>query len=258
LPMKTRSKTPTGGVLMRPLDKKRGRLSRNGSGTRLLELGHVLEPTPMRTTEFAPSVKEPTAEQAPVQGYGKQIARLALESGSFLGAGLRPPARRGAVLSGWQDVAPNRAAPRSRWQSARPLQRQDTRLPRLPFAQAVSVARGSNHEAASDQCTAASSPGWSRTVALARLEPERAPARLYAARATPTHRGEPAASRRSFATQSGSDPVPRAACPFSPLVGRAVRSQRASPHSESGDDQTVRRPRRLCHLARFGDGLTPS
>jgi len=33
LPMKTRSKTPTGGVLMRPLDKRRGRLSRNGSGT---------------------------------------------------------------------------------------------------------------------------------------------------------------------------------------------------------------------------------
>ena len=93
---------------------------------------------------------------------------------------------------------------------------------------------------------------------FARLEPERAPARLYAARATPTHRGEPAASRRSFATQSGSDPVPRAACPFSPLVGRAVRSQRASPHSESGDDQTVRRPRRLCHLARFGDGLIPT
>ena len=122
----------------------------------------------MRTTEFAPSVKEPTAEQAPVQGYGKQIARLALESGSFLGAGLRPPARRGAVLSGWQDVAPNRAAKLCRWQSARPLQRQDTRLPRLPFAQAVSVARGSNHEAASDQCTAASSPGWSRTVAASR------------------------------------------------------------------------------------------
>ena len=133
-----------------------------------LELGHVLEPTPMRTTEFAPPVKETTAEQAPVQGYGKQIARLALESGAFLRAGLRPPARRGAALSGWQDVAPNRAAPRSRWQSARALQRQDTRLSRLPFAQAVSVARGSNHEAASDQCTAPSSPGWSRAAAATR------------------------------------------------------------------------------------------
>ena len=56
-----------------------------------LELGHVLEPTPMRTTEFALPVTETTVEQAPVQGYGKQIARLALESGSFLWTGLRPP-----------------------------------------------------------------------------------------------------------------------------------------------------------------------
>src|SRR5713226_9796050 len=191
-------------------------------------------------------------------GLRQAFGRLALESGAFLRAGLRPPARRGAALSGWQDVAPNRAAPRSRWQSARALQRQNTRLSRLPFAQAVSVARGSNHETASDQFTAASSPGWSRAAALAGLEPERAAARLYAARATPTYRGEHAAPYRSFATQSGRDPFPRTACPLSPLVGRAARSQRASPNSEPGDDQTVRRPRRLCHLARFGDGLTPS
>src|SRR5947209_10376304 len=32
LPMKIRSKTPTGGVVTRPLDRKPGRLSRNGSG----------------------------------------------------------------------------------------------------------------------------------------------------------------------------------------------------------------------------------
>jgi hypothetical protein len=31
-----------------------------------LELGHVLEPTPMRTTEFAPPVTETRASQAPV------------------------------------------------------------------------------------------------------------------------------------------------------------------------------------------------
>lgn len=97
-----------------------------------------------------------------------------------------------------------------------------------------------------------------RRCGYAGLEPQRTPARLYAARATPTHRGEPAASRRSLVTQRRSDPFPRAACPCSPLVGRAVRSQRTSPNSESGDDQTVRRPRRLCHLTRVGDGLTPS
>ena len=172
---------------MRPLDKKRGRLSRNGSGTRLLELGHVLEPTPLRTTEFAPPVTEITAEQAPVQGYGKQITRPALESGPFLRARLRPPARWDAALSGWQDVAPNRAAKLCRWQSARALQRQHPRLSWLPKAFAVSVARGSNHKTTSDQCPAASSPGWSCAAALARLEPESAPARLYATRAAPTH-----------------------------------------------------------------------
>ena len=70
---------------MRPLDKKRGRLSRSGSGTRLLELGHMLEPTPMRTTEFAPPVTEPTAEQAPVQGYGKPVIALPWKAGRFSG-----------------------------------------------------------------------------------------------------------------------------------------------------------------------------
>jgi len=50
-----------------------------------LELGHVLEPTPMRTTEFAPSVKEPTAEQAPVQGYGKPSVALPWKAGRFSG-----------------------------------------------------------------------------------------------------------------------------------------------------------------------------
>jgi hypothetical protein len=38
----------------------------------------------------------------------------------------------------------------------------------------------------------------------------------------------------------------------------AAGSQCASPNSGPGDHPTVRRPPRLCHLARFGDGLTPS
>src|SRR5437016_1293557 len=57
-----------------------------------LELGHMLEPTPLRTTEFALPIKEPTAEQAPVQGYEKPAIALRLQSGAFLGAGLRSPA----------------------------------------------------------------------------------------------------------------------------------------------------------------------
>src|SRR5439155_17617984 len=50
-----------------------------------LELGHVLEPTPMRTTEFAPPVTEITAEQAPAQGYGKPSVALPWKAGRFSG-----------------------------------------------------------------------------------------------------------------------------------------------------------------------------
>ncbi len=39
----------------------------------------------MRTTEFASSVKEPTAEQAPVQGYGKPAVALPWKAGRFSG-----------------------------------------------------------------------------------------------------------------------------------------------------------------------------
>jgi hypothetical protein len=50
-----------------------------------LELGHVLEPTPMRTTEFAPPVKEPRAVQVPVQGYDKPSIALPWKAGRFSG-----------------------------------------------------------------------------------------------------------------------------------------------------------------------------
>src|SRR5256885_4241666 len=50
-----------------------------------LELGHVLEPTPLRTTEFAPPVKETRASQAPVQGYEKPAVALPWKAGRFSG-----------------------------------------------------------------------------------------------------------------------------------------------------------------------------
>ncbi|OLE31085.1 MAG: hypothetical protein AUG45_14085 [Ktedonobacter sp. 13_1_20CM_3_54_15] len=50
-----------------------------------LELGHMLEPTPMRTTEFAPPVKETTEKQGPVQGYGKPSIALPWKAGRFSG-----------------------------------------------------------------------------------------------------------------------------------------------------------------------------
>jgi hypothetical protein len=91
--------TPTAGVLMRPAFQEAWQIVSQWVWNLRLELGHVLEPTPMRTTEFAPPVKESTAEQVPVQGYDKPAIALRLQSGAFLGAGLRPRGRRGAVLS---------------------------------------------------------------------------------------------------------------------------------------------------------------
>src|SRR6266568_1830628 len=114
-----RSKTPTAGVVTRPAFQEAWQIVSPWVWNLRLELGHVLEPTPLRTTEFAPPVTETTEEQGPVQGYDKPSVALRLQSGSFLGAGLRPPTRRGAALSRWQDVAPNRAAKLCRWQSAR-------------------------------------------------------------------------------------------------------------------------------------------
>jgi len=53
-----------------------------------LELGHVLEPTPIRTTEFAPAilaVTETRAQSAPVQGYDPPSVAAPWKTGRFSG-----------------------------------------------------------------------------------------------------------------------------------------------------------------------------
>src|SRR5207244_1188120 len=47
--------------------------------------GLETEPTPLRTTEFALPIKEPTSEQAPVQGYEKPAIALPWKAGRFSG-----------------------------------------------------------------------------------------------------------------------------------------------------------------------------
>jgi hypothetical protein len=49
-----------------------------------LELGHRLEPTPVRTTEFAPALSE-AKEQPPAVGYGKPTVAVAFKVGRFSG-----------------------------------------------------------------------------------------------------------------------------------------------------------------------------
>ena len=50
-----------------------------------LELGHMLEPTPMRTTEFAPPLTQTRGSQAPVQGYGPPAVAAPWKTGRFSG-----------------------------------------------------------------------------------------------------------------------------------------------------------------------------
>jgi hypothetical protein len=121
LPLKTKSRDPDRWCSQAPAGQEAWQLVWQWVWSLRLQLGHGLEPTLMRTTQFAPAIKETPAEQPPVQGSGKQIARPALESGPFLRAGLRPRRRRGAVLSGWQDGPSNRAAKLCCWPSARAL-----------------------------------------------------------------------------------------------------------------------------------------
>lgn len=50
-----------------------------------LELGHRLEPTPVRTTEFAPALSEAKEQPPPVAGYGKPTVAVAFKVGRFSG-----------------------------------------------------------------------------------------------------------------------------------------------------------------------------
>src|SRR5579884_2392742 len=112
-------------------------------------------------------------------------------------------------------------------------------------------------EAAPGQRTLASAPGGCCPAALARLEPENPSACLYPARAPPASGNESVTTRR-FATRSVRHPVARTTCAVSSLVARATGSQCSRIHRWASDDPGVRRPGRLCRLARVGDGLTRS
>ncbi len=80
-----RSKTPTAGVVTRPAFQEAWQIISQWVWNLRLELGHVLEPTPLRTTEFAPPAKETTEEQGPVQGYGKPAVALPWKADRFSG-----------------------------------------------------------------------------------------------------------------------------------------------------------------------------
>jgi hypothetical protein len=59
--------------------------SRNGRGNLRLELGHQLEPEPLRTTEFAPAVSSAKEQKASACGYAPAEVALPFKQGRFSG-----------------------------------------------------------------------------------------------------------------------------------------------------------------------------
>ena len=73
-----------------------------------LELGHQLELTPVRTTEFAPAIPQQRKQAAthppssvPVSGYGPPTTATSWKAGRFHGSRFPSPARWDASLSSW-------------------------------------------------------------------------------------------------------------------------------------------------------------
>jgi hypothetical protein len=63
-----------------------------GPRTRLLELGHQLEPSPLRTTEFAPAIPEASEREASAFGYASPEAGSPWKAGRFSGRDCAPQA----------------------------------------------------------------------------------------------------------------------------------------------------------------------
>src|SRR5712692_8155783 len=85
LPMKTRNKTPTAGVVTRPVERRAWQIISQWVWNLRLELGHQLEPTPVRTTEFAPAAPEAKEQQAPSSGYGPPTLAAPWKAGRLSG-----------------------------------------------------------------------------------------------------------------------------------------------------------------------------
>jgi hypothetical protein len=83
--MKTRNKTPTAGVVTRPVERRAWQIISQWVWNLRLELGHQLEPTPVRTTEFAPAALAAKEQQAPSSGYGPPTLAAPWKAGRLSG-----------------------------------------------------------------------------------------------------------------------------------------------------------------------------
>ena len=140
-----------------------------------LELGHLLEPTPTRTTEFAPALSAQSEQAAigppsstPASGYGPPIAATSWKTGRFTGATF-PLQPDGTLLCPAGKPLHSQERQRSgRWQSASGVCGQHSPLPPVPAARAVSMEWQRDREASPGECTAASAPARFGTVAASR------------------------------------------------------------------------------------------
>jgi hypothetical protein len=227
---KTLSKTLTAGAVTRASWQECWQVVSQWVWNLRLEVGHRLEPAPLRTTEFAPALS-PQSEQAVTRPPSSPPAAGSAPPTSATRLGKRSASAEPTFLSSLM----GRCA----------VQQESLFTPRsgkaLPMAvcawcmrpalataarvRGVSSASGMPARPRSRsprECAAPSAAGGSRTIALALLPPQSAPARLSAARAAPTHRGEPIATCRRAACHSGRDPVPCAARALASLVGRRL------------------------------------
>jgi hypothetical protein len=223
-----------------------------------LELGHQLAPDPVRTTEFAPALPPAQKEAlspSPSQGYGPAEVALPWKHGRFSGQDfalqpdgtLRCPSGQSLVAHERRGEADGslRVVYAASIRRCRPCPLREqcqwngsaTAKPRQVSMLLHPLVVGSAPLLWRD---------WSRRyhrracIQLLRhqcVEVEVGPptSASLAVKPVPLSRAQRAHYRHTFSRTAGSQ--------CAPLNGW------------SGDDQTVRRPRRLCHLARLGDGL---
>ncbi len=227
-----------------------------------LELGHQLEPEPIRTTEFAPALppvhKEATDVPFSSQGYGPAAVALPWKAGRFSGQDfvLQPDGTLHCP-AGQSLIAHER-------------RREGDGSLRVVYAASIRSCRPCPLRQQCQWQGNATAKPRQVSVLLRPLMVGSAPllwhdwSRRHHRRACKQRLAFPAGGG---AGRTGSlcwpeactcAPVSCTTCAFSSRLSRAVRSQRASLNRRSGDDQTLRGPRKLCHFSGFGDGVTPS